>query len=229
MDEAARTQEQCRQKFIEWKGPEVAYIGRNKWAFSSTEEHEMVISCPPGLKQQPFKKVKLPKIGIFDIPSGCTARTDDWIFPASTEGKFEVTLKTSSAPSINITFPIMRNESNSGTVYQLPEVNQTFLDQISAILRNNTITIGSSEMTFQQIKRLLIDTPTATTPNTDCRYPYELAGSLLFITAVLLYMGYWEINLIQRMKAHEQYDVVAADTPGEEDIEMEQKRGNSTK
>ncbi len=231
LDDPARTQEQCRQKFIEWKGPEVAYIGRNKWAFSAIEEHDMVISCPPGLKQKPFNKVRLPKIGIFDIPSGCTARTEDWIFPASTEGKFEVVLKSSSAPTINITFPIMRNDSTSGYVLQLPEVNQTFLTRISELLLNTSITIASQEMTSQQIQQILREPMKTGTQNTETRYPYELVGGLLLISGILAYMAFWQIRLFERMKAHEQYDVVAAEANGEEttDIQMEAPIKNEKK
>lgn len=67
-----------------------------------------MVFCPSGLNQRPFKKIQWPKIRIFDTPSGCTTMTEDWIFPASKEYKFKVTLKTSLAPSLNITFS-MRN------------------------------------------------------------------------------------------------------------------------
>ena len=33
------------------------------------------------------RTLPLPAIGIFDVPPGCTARTEDWIFPASLEGQ----------------------------------------------------------------------------------------------------------------------------------------------
>lgn len=50
----------------------------------------MVSSCPAGSKQLPPKSLRLPTFGTFDVPSGCTLRTADWIFLASLEGQLEI-------------------------------------------------------------------------------------------------------------------------------------------
>jgi len=77
MDDAKKKHDQCSKKFIEWKGSEVIYLGENKWAFSARTNHEVIISCPATFKDSPFRTIQLPPIGIFEIPSGCSARTGD--------------------------------------------------------------------------------------------------------------------------------------------------------
>ncbi|KZS03449.1 Uncharacterized protein APZ42_033820 [Daphnia magna] len=91
---------QRRQPFKEWKGSEVAYLGGNCWMFSAITAHEVVFSCPIGSSQEPPQSLLLPPFGIFYVPSGCTARTEDWVFPASLDGRLEASLDPLVAPTL---------------------------------------------------------------------------------------------------------------------------------
>ncbi|KAK4013472.1 hypothetical protein OUZ56_026027 [Daphnia magna] len=76
----------CQTQFTQWNGQEIANLGQNRWAFSTSGPHDVVFSCPPDSKHLPPQRLQLPAIGYFEVPPGCTARTEDWIFPASLEG-----------------------------------------------------------------------------------------------------------------------------------------------
>ena len=89
LEDSTRQSTQCKQKFIEWRGPEIAYSGISQWAFSAAGPHDVVFSCPVGVRHLPPRTIHLPSSEIFEVPAGCTARTEDWVFPASLEGRLE--------------------------------------------------------------------------------------------------------------------------------------------
>ena len=60
----------CQTKFMAWKGPEVAYLEKNRCAFSAIEPHDVVFSCPKSVPNSPPRTLKLPAIGIFEVPRG---------------------------------------------------------------------------------------------------------------------------------------------------------------
>ncbi|KAK4024461.1 hypothetical protein OUZ56_009884 [Daphnia magna] len=91
-NDANRKLAQCIQQFKEWKGSQVAYLGGNRWVFSAITAHEVVFSCPICSSQGPPQSLLLPPFGIFDVPPGCTARKEGWVFPASLDGRLEVSL-----------------------------------------------------------------------------------------------------------------------------------------
>ncbi|KAI9560573.1 hypothetical protein GHT06_011521 [Daphnia sinensis] len=120
MDQQA-TLTQCRQQFKEWKGSEVAYLGENRWAFAAITAHEVVFSCPIGSSQGPPQSLLLPTFGIFEVPPGCTARTEDWVFPASLDGRLEASLNPLVAPTLTaVGFNVTTFKSMTG--FQIQEL-----------------------------------------------------------------------------------------------------------
>ncbi|EFX78035.1 hypothetical protein DAPPUDRAFT_105615 [Daphnia pulex] len=135
-NDANRKLTQCRQQFKEWKGSEVAYLGENRWAFSAITAHEVVFSCPIGSSQGPPQSLLLPPFGIFDVPPGCTARTEDWVFPASLDGRSEASLDPLVAPTLGaVGFNVTTFKSVA--VIELPKANTTSINFISDLLRRN--------------------------------------------------------------------------------------------
>ncbi|KZS10306.1 Uncharacterized protein APZ42_025260 [Daphnia magna] len=204
LDDQERTTMQCQTQFMEWKGPEVAYLGKNRWAFSAAASHEVVFSCPPTMEKQTPRTLQLPATGILEIPPGCTARTEDWILPASLEGQMEFTTKPLQAPTIRSGYANVTLEKTAA-VFELPTKNKTELNLISGMLRHNDKTRLSSEMTGQQIRQLLQKAETEKGMETQ-RYPYELALGLVTLTMIILFIGYHTQQLKTKLEYHEKMD-----------------------
>jgi hypothetical protein len=199
---------QCRQQFKEWKGSEVAYLGENRWAFSAITAHEVVFSCPMGSSQGPPQSLQLPSFGIFDVPPGCTARTEDWIFPASLEGRLEASLDPLVAPTLAVGFNITTFKSVA--IIELPKANTTSINFISDLLRQNDGARASSEMTGFQIQELMKKT-TEEFQLTESRYPFELLVLLLLLVVATTFLSYQTVWLRGRMRAHEHIDMEIQD------------------
>jgi hypothetical protein len=67
------------------------------------------------LQCSPLRTLQLLAIGIFEVPPGCTARTEDWIFPASLEGQTEAKISSMAAPYL-ISFPSNRSFHQNAAV-----------------------------------------------------------------------------------------------------------------
>ena len=200
-NDANRKLTQCRQQFKEWKGSEVAYLGENRWAFSAITAHEVVFSCPIGSSQGPPQSLQLPPFGIFDVPPGCTAKTEDWIFPASLEGRLEASLDPLVAPTLAaVGFNITTFKSVA--IIELPKANTTSINFISDLLRRNDGARASSEMTGFQIQELMKKT-TEEFQLTESRYLFELLVLLLLLVVATTFLSYQTVWLRGRMRAHE--------------------------
>ncbi len=164
----------------------------------------MVFSCPIGSSQGPPQSLLLPPFGIFDVPPGCTARTEDWVFPASLDGRSEASLDPLVAPTLGaVGFNVTTFKSVA--VIELPKANATSINFISDLLRRNDGARASSEMTGFQIQELMKKT-TEEFQLTESRYPFELLFMLLLLVLATTYLSYQTVWLRGRMKAHEQLD-----------------------
>ncbi|KAI9553766.1 hypothetical protein GHT06_019029 [Daphnia sinensis] len=116
---------------------QLAYLGENRWAFAAITA-ELVFSFPIGNSQGPPQSLLLPTFGIFEVPPGCTARTEDWVFPASLDGRFEASLDPLVAPTLT-TVGFNVTTFKSVAVIELPKANATSIDFISDLLRRNDV------------------------------------------------------------------------------------------
>ena len=102
---------------------------KKRWAFSAIGPHDVVFSCPKSVPNSPPWTLKLPAIGIFEVPPGCAARTEDWIVPASLEGQTETILTTLNTPHL-VPFPSNLSLRRSAAVFELPRANLSHLNHI---------------------------------------------------------------------------------------------------
>ena len=77
---------------VENASTHVVYLGERRWAFSGEITKEATIHCPSAGREPIHSVVNLPAVGVLEVPSTCTAQTEEWIFPASITGSkdFEV-------------------------------------------------------------------------------------------------------------------------------------------
>ena len=123
-EDARQTKTNCQTEFLSWMGPEVAYLGKNRWAFSAIRPHDVMFSYPTTIPHYPPRTLKLPAVRIFDVPPGCAARTEDWIFPTSLEGETEALLTTLAVPQL-VSFPSNLSFTRNAAVVELPRDNQS--------------------------------------------------------------------------------------------------------
>ena len=128
LDHAEKQTRLCKRRFIEWRGTEAVFLGRRRWAISSTASQEVVITCP---SQVSSRTIKVPRIGLFEIPPTCSARTADWIFPGSTEGKLETRASLQTPPPLS---PLLLDQTDwtinyqDHSVVELTPLNASTLD-----------------------------------------------------------------------------------------------------
>ena len=197
----------CKKKFEDWKGPQVAYLGQNKWAFSEKGEHDVVFACPTGTKHLPPKKLRLPAVGTFEIPVGCTARTADWIFPASLDGQIQAYLDPLVPPSY-----VERNYNTSlhkpVKIVELEPSNLTSLNIISELLQKNEEAQLSQEMTGNQIKQLIEEQrKNKFQQQSNYNYPFEFVVTTILLAIGLGFTTYKIITLEKRLRNHENLEL----------------------
>ncbi|KAK4017530.1 hypothetical protein OUZ56_032942 [Daphnia magna] len=192
LNDTPRINTQRKKKFTEWRGPEVIYLGTNQWVYSATKPHEIVFSCPPGGEQPPLRTATLPPVGMFEIPLGCTARTEEWVFPASMEGNVVAPkLQAVVLPSVKIfSQDVNITPTKKHPFVELPRENTSSVDIISQLLQRNAQASLSTEMTGEQIYNLIAET----------RKQKE-AYSIRIIA-----LAYKQYTLTVRLAVHEQYD-----------------------
>jgi hypothetical protein len=198
-NDVSLTGSSCQSQFIQWNGPEVAYLGQNQWAFSAVTSHSVVFSCPPDSKRPPPQQLQLPPIGYFEVPSGCTARTDHWIFPASLEGSTvsaAIALQIPNLPDFrpNITY------NKAATVLPFPATNVSHLSRMSELLLQQEAVDVKASMTHDQIVRLLDSSVPASTHH--CAYPYEWVVAFIILTLALGGLTVFTLLLARRMMDH---------------------------
>ena len=68
---------------VNCSGPETIYIGNRQWAYSTVKPQTFHLQCAAKTGSKRVMDGTLTGVGIFEIPPGCSAHTDDWIYPAS--------------------------------------------------------------------------------------------------------------------------------------------------
>ncbi|KAK4009584.1 hypothetical protein OUZ56_018718 [Daphnia magna] len=223
LNDTPRINTQCKKKFTEWRGPEVIYLGTNQWVYSATKPHEIVFSCPPGGEQPPLRTATLPLVGMFEIPLGCTARTEEWVFPASMEGNVMAPkLQAVVLPSVKIfSQDVNITYIKKHPFVELPRENTSSVDVISQLLQRNAQASLSTEMTGEQIHNLIAETKKQK-ETSSIRYPYELVSAISLIALGLIALAYKLYTLSVRLAVHERYDNPPPGDRGREELEMQE-------
>jgi hypothetical protein len=89
---------QCSQVLLPWTGAYSYYLGSRKWIYSGKDDIIVTITCKNGEKTS---TTSIPSFGVIEVPSGCSAHTDDWILPASFHSEYQFQL---DPINFNVTF-----------------------------------------------------------------------------------------------------------------------------
>jgi hypothetical protein len=158
-------------------GLEISYLESNRWAFSAIAPPEVVFLFPANVQRSPPRTLQLPTIEIFEAPLGCTARTEDWLFPARMEGQTEAKISSLAAPHL-ISYPTNRSFNENAAVFDLPRSYHSHLKEVSELLRLQERIKVSSIINGDQIQALLKQT------NLDIPGPVSSVSLQLLSTAM---------------------------------------------
>ena len=70
----------CIIKTEKWPGPDMKYIGNNKWVYTTTPNQQIHFACA-STKVNDIKT--LTTTSVIELPDDCTATADHWILPAN--------------------------------------------------------------------------------------------------------------------------------------------------
>ena len=82
LSDPSRQVNECQLQPVNWNGPETIYIGNRQWAYSTVKSQTFHLQCATKTGSKP-RVIDGTLTGVFEIPPGCNAHTDDWIYPAS--------------------------------------------------------------------------------------------------------------------------------------------------
>lgn len=158
---------------------------------------------------------------MFEVPLGCTTRTEEWVLPASMEGNITAPkLQVVVLASVKIISPYFNTtDSKKHTFVELTRENTSSVDIISQLLHGNAQAALSTEMTVEQIHNLIL-VITIQKEGSPLRYPYELVTEIFRLALEIISLAYKLYTLGVRLAAHEKYDSSQAGDNGREESEM---------
>ena len=183
----------------------------------------LTVDCPDGGREV----LKVPALGVFEIKKGCTARSTEWIFPASMQGRTEVAIPVGqrTLPPLKVRHGY-ETATELGKAVSLATESKADLDQLSEIIRRNGLAAGANELTAEQLQKLL-DRERAKSSYT--HYPFEW---ILTVVGVLMFIGWrWYKSrqikqraavLEQRITAHELLEEEARERLDQQDAGEEE-------
>ena len=163
LSDEKRWNENCRQLIIENIGTHVVYLGERRWAFSSEKPMEATIHCPSADRVPSHSTVKLPSVGVLEVPPSCTAQTEEWIFPASITGSKEFDVRpVYRKPTLHLedgAWQSQERQRNSShipkKILDLASKNSTIREQLSELLTKNKLSMMKEDLSAAEIDDLI--------------------------------------------------------------------------
>jgi hypothetical protein len=170
----------CKVPITEWPGTQVIYVGKRRWALSALKQQKVEINCP-GLDR---RVVTVPALGIFEVPPGCSARTREWIFPASIEGVMAVDMEKESRtlPPLSVLHQFDPHEEEAGVQLKGESEGRADLDKMAELVRRTNGAIRETEMTADQANKMVGEENSKPYSHD---YPFEWILAILVITLLL--------------------------------------------
>ena len=76
-----RIRTDCTRSPSPWRGSEAIHVENRRWAYSTNYTQLLVYQCQSGVTAQ--RSTPINGTGFIDVPRGCSAHSDEWIFQAS--------------------------------------------------------------------------------------------------------------------------------------------------
>ena len=167
-------------------------MGHRRWAYSAENDQTIVITCP-GTGKIGNQMLTQPPVGLLEVPMGCTAQSDLWIFQASfKKSVVKETAGVASSPT-PYDFDIFNVTGERKSLVYEPHAGSTsraMEELVSTLLRSGkgTEKINSLSKTIYQIKEEDKDRIDSE-QYTEVRYPVEIpVTSILLILGIVLFV-----------------------------------------
>ena len=183
LSDKERSNENCRQVIVKNSGTHVVYLGERRWAFSGEIAKEATIHCPSTGREPTHSVVNLPAVGVLEVPSTCTAQTEEWIFPASITGSKDFEVRpVYKKPTIHLEEgtwhprEFHQNGSHSPKkILDLSRQNSTIREQLSQLLTKNKLSMMKGDLSAAEIDHLISQ------PSSD-----KEGGSMIHISVIIV-------------------------------------------
>jgi hypothetical protein len=133
-----------------WSGPDMKYIGNNKWAYTTTPNQQIHFTCASN-KANDIKT--LTTTGVIELPDGCTATADHWILPANirhhSEQEETPTATTHPFTFLDLPFETTATEKTPFNA-QPPQIDL----EITELLKRNAAEIENTKTVFNTTAQL---------------------------------------------------------------------------
>jgi hypothetical protein len=83
MEEDEKIKSWCQHVVVKSEKSHALYLGERTWVLTRSKRAELLIQCV----DKEGTKMTLPPSGIFELPPACSAKTNEWYFPASLDGE----------------------------------------------------------------------------------------------------------------------------------------------
>ena len=183
----------CKVRVSSWPGTQAIYLGKRRWALSALTNQTVEVSCPTEERHV----ISVPALGIFELPAGCSARTREWIFPASIEGAVSVSMtkEARTLPPLAVSRAFETHSSDS-VVVEGEKSERQGLDELANLIRRTSGALGENDLTAVQARDLLDAEKTRPYSH---GYPFEWIICFVFLLGILAWEK-WRIGVASRAR-----------------------------
>ena len=186
LEDARAVADVCVSSARQWTGQAAVYLGHRRWVFSSPADTSIVLSCP----NRKSETVRLPAVGVFEIPMGCTAQSEEWYFQASFRKDLQRQWVSGGVPSLRQIPSLEFADAAIGQVrLNTEELSEDVRGQLQQVLQRNGQLRGASTKMVHQMRDLSADDHARVIMDNQkisARYPWEL---LVVIGATIICGG----------------------------------------
>ena len=146
-----RVRSDCIRVPTAWKGSEAIHLENRRWAYSTNYTQLIDYQCED--EEISPRSVSINGTGFIDVPRGCSAHTDEWIFQASFRREISTTAETTrnwtvrELPPIEFSHDMAVNDS-------IDDGSDKRAHLIQELLRRNQQSVGSVRSLQKDIQRL---------------------------------------------------------------------------
>jgi hypothetical protein len=154
LEDARAVADVCVSNARPWTGQAAVYLGHRRWVFSSPADTSLVLSCP----NRKSETVRLPAVGVLEIPMGCTAQLEEWYFQVSFRKDLQRQWVSGGVPSLRQIPSLEFTDAAIGQVrLNTGELSEDVRGRLQQVLQRNGQLRGASTNMVHQMRDLSAD------------------------------------------------------------------------
>ena len=150
LNDPKRQQRDCHVDVQLWRGPETVYLGDRLWAYTAESEQRITMTCGSTGAGYGDTTMFLPKWGLVEVPEGCTASSEYWVFPASLQRRIAAPQKEAMLRT-RWTWTTEKSRTEKPTA--TPNEEASIDGEIAELLKRNKIATVKNMALFEEARR----------------------------------------------------------------------------